>query len=95
VLEEQLIAVEALVIVSLLVASIVAIAVRRIRLPYTVALVLVGLFVTVEGDQLILQLTPGSLWILYGSIPKFVQSLLDFDPEFMLFIWSSISYGAI
>jgi len=84
VLEEQLIAVEALVIVSLLVASIVAIAVRRIRLPYTVALVLVGLFVAVEGDQLILQLTPGSLWILYGPIPKFVQSLLDFDPEFIL-----------
>jgi len=49
-----------------------------------VALVLVGLFVAVEGDQLILQLTPGSLWILYGPIPKFVQSLLDFDPEFIL-----------
>jgi CPA1 family monovalent cation:H+ antiporter len=84
VLEEQLIAVEALVIVSLLVASIVAIAVRRIRLPYTVALVLVGLFVTVEGDQLILQLTPRSAWVLYASIPEFIQNLLDFDPEFIL-----------
>jgi len=84
VLEEQLIAVEALVIVSLLVASIVAIAVRRIRLPYTAALVLVGLFVAVEGDQLILQLTPGSSWILYESVPEFIQSLLDFNPEFIL-----------
>ena len=52
-LEEQLIAVEALTIVSLLVASIVAIAVRRIRIPYTVALVLAGLFVSVEGERLI------------------------------------------
>ena len=43
-MEEQLIAIEALLIVSLLVASIVAVVVRRVRLPYTVALVLVGLF---------------------------------------------------
>lgn len=83
-LEEQLIAVEALTIVSLLVASIVAITVRRIRIPYTVALVLAGLFVSVEGERLILQLTPNSAWILYASIPEFIQNLLDFEPEFIL-----------
>ncbi len=38
--------VETLTIELLLVASLVAIAVRRLRLPYTVALVLVGLLIT-------------------------------------------------
>jgi CPA1 family monovalent cation:H+ antiporter len=40
---EELLATETLVIVLLLVVALVAIAVRRLRLPYTVALVLVGL----------------------------------------------------
>ncbi len=47
---EEFLAVETLIILLLLVVSIVAIAVRRIRLPYTVALVLVGLFITFGED---------------------------------------------
>ena len=83
-LEEQLVAVEALAIISLLVATAVAIVVRRIRLPYTVALVLVGLFVVVRGEQLALQPTPDATLILYEPIPKFIQALLDFDPDLIL-----------
>ena len=83
-LEEPIFALEALTIVSLLVASVVAIVVRRIRIPYTVALVLVGLFVAVQGDQLVIQLTPGIPLVLYRPIPAFIQAVLDFDPEFIL-----------
>jgi len=83
-MEEQLIAIEALLIVSLLVASIVAVVVRRVRLPYTVALVLVGLFIAVQDEQLTLQLTPGITFVLYEPIPDFIQNFLDFDPEFIL-----------
>ena len=43
---DELLVVETLVILLLLVVSVVAIVVRRIRVPYTVALVLVGLFIT-------------------------------------------------
>lgn len=83
-MEEQLVAVEALAIISLLVATTVAIVVRRIRLPYTVALVLVGLFVVVRGEQLALQPTPNTTLILYEPIPRFIQALLDFDPDLIL-----------
>jgi CPA1 family monovalent cation:H+ antiporter len=84
VLEEPIFALEALTIVSLVVASIVAIVVRRIRIPYTVALVLVGLFVAVQGDQLVIQFTPGIRLVLYKPIPAFIQNVLFFDPEFIL-----------
>jgi len=83
-MEERLIAIEALLIVSLLVASIVAVVVRRVRLPYTVALVLVGLFVAVQDEQLTLQLTRDTIFVLYEPIPDFIQNFLDFDPEFIL-----------
>jgi NhaP-type Na+/H+ or K+/H+ antiporter len=45
---EQLITTETLVIELLLVVTLVAIAVRRLRIPYTVALVVVGLALTIE-----------------------------------------------
>ena len=44
---EEFLTIEALIILLVLVATLVAIAVRRIRLPYTVALVLVGLAITI------------------------------------------------
>jgi CPA1 family monovalent cation:H+ antiporter len=87
VLEEPIFALEALVLVSLLIASIVAIVVRRIRIPYTVALVLVGLFVAVQGDQLVIQFIPDVPLVLYEPIPRLVQTVLDFDPEFILAIF--------
>jgi CPA1 family monovalent cation:H+ antiporter len=43
---EDIILVEQFVILSLLIASVVAVATRRLRLPYTVGLVLIGLAVT-------------------------------------------------
>jgi CPA1 family monovalent cation:H+ antiporter len=55
---EEFLAVETLVILLLLVVSLVAIAVRRIRLPYTVALVLVGLFITFQQQPVIGVVTP-------------------------------------
>ncbi len=56
--------VETLIIILLLVVSVVAIGVRRIRLPYTVALVLVGLFITFE-HQLALEVTPELILALF------------------------------
>jgi CPA1 family monovalent cation:H+ antiporter len=44
----RLLEVESLIVLLILVATLVAIAVRRIRLPYTVALVLVGLFIAIR-----------------------------------------------
>jgi CPA1 family monovalent cation:H+ antiporter len=54
---EKFISTETLVIELLLVASLVAIAVRRLRVPYTVALVIVGLLLT-AGQPLEVSLTP-------------------------------------
>jgi CPA1 family monovalent cation:H+ antiporter len=44
---ERLLEVQSLIVLLVLVATLVAIAARRIRLPYTVALVVVGLFITI------------------------------------------------
>ena len=45
---DTFISTETLVIELLLIASLVAIAVRRLRIPYTVALVVVGLILTTQ-----------------------------------------------
>ncbi|MBI3359798.1 MAG: Na+/H+ antiporter [Chloroflexi bacterium] len=54
---EQYLQIETLVIVLLLVVSLVAIAVHRLRVPYTVALVVVGLLITSQSP-LKIDLTP-------------------------------------
>ncbi|MCX6030343.1 MAG: Na+/H+ antiporter [Chloroflexi bacterium] len=54
---EQFLSTETLVIELLLIVSLVAIAVRRLRIPYTVALVVVGLLMTTQ-QSLDLSLTP-------------------------------------
>jgi CPA1 family monovalent cation:H+ antiporter len=54
---EQFLTTETLIIELLLVASLVAIAVRRLRVPYTVALVVVGLLLT-NLSPINLELTP-------------------------------------
>jgi len=61
---EEFLAVESLVILLLLIVAIVAVAVRRIRMPYTVALVLVGLFITYE-QELALEVTPELILALF------------------------------
>jgi CPA1 family monovalent cation:H+ antiporter len=54
---DQFVSTETLIIELLLIASLVAIVVRRLRIPYTVALVVVGLLLTTQSP-LKLELTP-------------------------------------
>lgn len=61
---ERLLEVESLIVLLVLVATLVAIAARRIRLPYTVALVLVGLFITIRRP-LDVEATPGLILSLF------------------------------
>lgn len=61
---EQFLQAETLVIELLLVASLVAIAVRRLQIPYTVALVVVGLLFTLQSP-LEVELTPELILTLF------------------------------
>lgn len=66
---EQFLATETLIIELLLVVSLVALAVRRLRIPYTVALVIVGLLITFQ-QPLEIDLTPELILSLF--IPPLV-----------------------
>src|SRR3990170_6239225 len=61
---ERFLQAETLIIELLLVVSLVAIAVRRLRVPYTVALVVVGLFITSQSP-LEINLTPELILTLF------------------------------
>lgn len=61
---EQFLSTETLIIELLLIVSIVAIAVRRLRIPYTVALVVVGLLITFQSP-LEITLTPELILALF------------------------------
>lgn len=61
---EQFLATETLIIELLLIVSLVAIAVRRLRVPYTVALVIVGLLITFQMP-LEIELTPELILALF------------------------------
>jgi CPA1 family monovalent cation:H+ antiporter len=61
---EQFLSTETLVIELLLIASLVAMAVRRLRIPYTVALVVVGLLITFQS-RLEFELTPELILALF------------------------------
>jgi CPA1 family monovalent cation:H+ antiporter len=61
---EQFLATETLIIELLLIVSLVAIAVRRLRVPYTVALVIVGLLITFQ-QPLEVDLTPELILALF------------------------------
>ncbi len=61
---EQFLNTETLIIELLLIVSLVAIAVRRLQVPYTVALVLVGLLLTTQS-QIRLELTPELILALF------------------------------
>jgi len=73
---------ERLVIELLLVLSLVAIGVRWLRIPYTVALVLVGLLISLQGSQR-LELTPELIMALF--VPPLV-----FEAAFQL-RWQDLS----
>ncbi|MGI8812313.1 MAG: Na+/H+ antiporter [Pyrinomonadaceae bacterium] len=66
---EQFLATETLIIELLLIVSLVALAVRRLRIPYTVALVVVGLLITFQ-QPLEIELTPELILSLF--IPPLV-----------------------
>lgn len=66
---EQFLATETLIIELLLIVSLVALAVRRLRIPYTVALVIVGLLITFQ-QPLQIDLTPELILSLF--IPPLV-----------------------
>jgi len=61
---EQFLSTETLIIELLLISSLVAIAVRRLRIPYTVALVVVGLLLTFQ-NPLDIELTPELILALF------------------------------
>jgi len=61
---DQFLSTETLIIELLLIVSIVAIAVRRLRIPYTVALVVVGLLITFQST-LKFELTPELILALF------------------------------
>ncbi len=61
---EQFLNTETLIIELLLIASLVALAVHRLRIPYTVALVVVGLLITFQ-QPLQLELTPEVILALF------------------------------
>jgi len=61
---QQFLSTETLIIELLLIASLVAILVRRLKVPYTVALVVVGLLLTAQSQQEIL-LTPELILALF------------------------------
>ena len=61
---EQFLATETLIIELLLIVSLVAIAVRRLRVPYTVALVIVGLLLTFQ-QPVAIDLTPELILALF------------------------------
>ncbi len=61
---EQFLTTETLIIELLLIVSIVAIAVRRLRVPYTVALVVVGLLITFQSP-IKFELTPELILALF------------------------------
>src|SRR5512140_2888065 len=61
---EQFLQAETLVIELLLIVSLVAIAVQRLRVPYTVALVVVGLIITFQSP-LQVELTPELILALF------------------------------
>ena len=61
---QQFLATETLIIELLLIVSVVAIAVRRLRIPYTVALVLAGLLITFQST-IKFELTPELILALF------------------------------
>ncbi len=74
---EEFLTIEALVIVLVLVATLVAIAVRRIRLPYTVSLVLVGLFISIRRP-IAIEVTPELILSIFVP-PLIFEAALHLD----------------
>jgi CPA1 family monovalent cation:H+ antiporter len=74
---EEFATVEALVIVLVLVATLVAIVVRRIRLPYTVSLVLIGLVISLQRP-IAVEVTPELILSIFVP-PLIFEAALHLD----------------
>jgi CPA1 family monovalent cation:H+ antiporter len=59
---ENIIFIEEIIVIMLLVASGVAVAARRLRVPYTVGLVIIGLFIALNPQHV--QFTPQIILLL-------------------------------
>jgi CPA1 family monovalent cation:H+ antiporter len=82
---EQFLATETLIIELLLIVSLVALAVRRLRIPYTVALVVVGLFITFQ-QPIGIDLTPELILSIF--IPPLVfEAALHLDFKSLRASW--------
>src|SRR3990172_7940017 len=76
---EEFLATETLIIELLLIVSLVAIVVRRLRIPYTVALVVVGLLITFQ-QTIEIDLTPELILALFVPPLVFEAAFhIDFD----------------
>ena len=76
---EQFLSTETLIILLLLVVSLVAMAVRRLRIPYTVALVVAGLLIAFQSP-LKIELTPELILVLFVPPLVFEAAFrLNFD----------------
>jgi CPA1 family monovalent cation:H+ antiporter len=78
---EQFLATETLIIELLLIVSLVAIAVRRLKVPYTVALVIVGLLITSQ-QSLEIDLTPELILALFVP-PLVFEAAFHIDFELL------------
>lgn len=85
---DHLLQTETIIIELLLIASIVAVAVQWVRLPYTVALVLVGLVLTLQGGFRI-ELTQEIIMALFLP-PLLFEAAFHVDFEELRPRWSSI-----
>ncbi len=74
---EEFMTVEALIIVLVLVATLVAIAARRLRLPYTVSLVLIGLFISLQRPVDV-EVTPELILFIFVP-PLIFEAALHLD----------------
>jgi CPA1 family monovalent cation:H+ antiporter len=90
---EQFLQAETLIIELLLIASIVAIVVQRLRVPYTVALVLVGLLFTLQSDM---KIGPAPELILAIFVPPLVfEAAFHLRLDELRHNWRSITALAI
>ncbi len=85
---------ETLVVALMLVAALVAIAVDRLRVPYTVALVLVGLALGIGGAFTEISLTSDLILLLFLP-PLLFEGAINMDLEDLLLRWRQVAVLAI
>ena len=90
---EGILQIESLIVLLVLVATLVAVVARRIRLPYTVALVLVGLVITVWRPMEV-ELTPELILSLFVP-PLLFEAAFHLDLRLLRDTWPPVLILAI